>query len=229
MTSAHAVTSGKRTHAPEARACSTSAFQVPEIDVYETDTAPLDSLKRKYSSALVDPVDEADQEEEDRAPLTAHTHDRQHTEREQRKSPKADKVTQSNVCHRFAQTGRCRFGAECRFVHDTGGFDPSKYTKYDISLDDETLGPGANKSAAMEAIQLARAARAAKEGVKDEPKHVIGQRIIFTKNKVPAQKDLGNTEGGSNAPKPAAVAKRTPKPTSTCMANQLFGEEEEED
>ena len=42
-------------------------------------------------------------------------------------------------CFSFSQTGKCRFGAGCAFRHTVSDFvaNPDKYTKYDISWDDE--------------------------------------------------------------------------------------------
>ncbi len=43
------------------------------------------------------------------------------------------------LCFSFSQTGKCRFGAGCAFRHTVSDFvaNPDKYTKYDISWDDD--------------------------------------------------------------------------------------------
>ena len=64
---------------------------------------------------------------------------------ESRDAPKADRPARHpKLCFSFSQTGQCRFGEGCAFRHVVSGFvaNPDKYTKYDISWDEEEE-PGA--------------------------------------------------------------------------------------
>jgi hypothetical protein len=54
--------------------------------------------------------------------------------------PKAARKTgNTRPCFNFAQTGKCRFGDKCAFQHVVSDFvaNPDKYTKYDVSWDEE--------------------------------------------------------------------------------------------
>lgn len=224
-----------------------------------------ESLKRKFADEIVE-VDEEDTTGSDRLAGCRHTH-----ESEDRKAPRTDGLSrsqsdrralaaqdphasdpsgssQSNLCHRFSQSGKCKFGDQCRFVHAEAPhlLNPDRFTKYDISqADEDQLSPQSNKTAAFEAIRLAREARLAREGApvpKDEPKHVIGQKIIFTrKHKKAAPSPSPSTSstekqtpGSDSAAPSASSAVVRPKANQAsnskiCLANQLFDEEEPED
>ncbi len=152
--------------------------------------------------------------------------------REQRREP----LQRSQVCHMFAQTGACKFGAECRFAHAQPSFmaNPGKFKRYDISQDD-VLEPGANKRAAMEAIELARAARAAasSDGLAkpEEPKqHVLGQKIVFAKRKThkPSPADPSGPEKGKSEDTKSRLGGERAPAHSTCLATQFLDEEAED-
>lgn len=90
-------------------------------------------------------------------------------------------------CFTFSQTGRCKFGARCRFKHDTPDFvqNPNKYRRYEIDWDEDDTS--ANKAAAMEALDLARKAREAAEGGGMNPAE---EREAFERERAEREKRL---------------------------------------
>ena len=72
-------------------------------------------------------------------------------------------------CFEFAQTGKCRRGAACRFAHALPEcmVNPEKYTRYEISWDEEE-DRGANKAAALATLALLRDKGMSEEEVKQD-------------------------------------------------------------
>ena len=72
-------------------------------------------------------------------------------------------------CFEFAQTGKCRRGTACRFAHALPEcmVNPEKYTRYEISWDEEE-DRGANKAAALATLALLRDKGMSEEEVKQD-------------------------------------------------------------
>jgi len=90
-------------------------------------------------------------------------------------------------CFTFSQTGKCKFGTRCRFKHEAPDFvqNPNKYKRYEIDWEEDDSS--ANKAAALEALDLARKAREAAEGVGVDPAE---ERQAFERERAEREKRL---------------------------------------
>lgn len=92
---------------------------------------------------------------------------------------RAGKRKRKDVCYRFGQTGKCKFGGECQFAHEAAGciVQPDKYVKYSISWDEDEEEEAANMRRGL-ADTLSRARKGLGK-MSEEPAHVPGTPITF--------------------------------------------------
>jgi hypothetical protein len=108
-------------------------------------------------------------------------------------------------CFEFAQTGNCRRGAACRFAHALPEcmLNPGKYTRYDISWDEEEER-GANRAAAMATLALLHEKGMSEEEVQQDQEASLKaaaereERQRLKRDKLKAEREREGDEGDQN-------------------------------
>ena len=105
-------------------------------------------------------------------------------------------------CFEFAQTAKCRRGAACRFAHALPEcmVNPEKYTRYEISWDEEEER-GANRSAALATLALLREKGMSEEEVLQDQEASLKaaaereERLRLKRVKLKAEREREGDEG----------------------------------